>query len=107
MRNISKSILFLSFFTFAGQAMATSINQKQQNQHQRIKQGVVSGELTKKETRRLVKGQKELNRMQRRAKSDGVVTRKERTRLHAKAGLESAKIANNKHDKQKRRKAGN
>jgi len=107
MKSISRTLILLSLLTLAGQAMATSINQKQHNQRQRIAQGVATGELTKKETKRLVNGQRELNRMQRRAKSDGVVTRKERVRLHAKAGLESAKIAKNKHDKQKRRKARN
>ncbi|MDQ7049912.1 MAG: hypothetical protein Q9M92_10375 [Enterobacterales bacterium] len=107
MKNISKIILFLSVFTFAGQVMATSINQKQQNQRQRIKQGIASGELTIKETKQLVQGQRQLNKMERRAKADGVVTHKERARLQAKAALESRKIAHNKHDRQKRRKARN
>ncbi len=78
------------------------LDERQQNQKQRIKQGIKSGELTKKETRRLVNGQKQLNKMERKAKSDGIVTKKERVRLQHKANKESAKIAHNKHDKQKR-----
>ncbi len=105
MNLLAKSFLLVSLVFVTDQVLATSLDQKQQNQRQRIKQGVVSGELTKKETKRLVKGQKQLNRMERRAKADGVVTRKERARLHKKANRESAKIAKNKHDRQKRDKA--
>jgi len=103
MQSLSKTLILISLLMLAGQAMATSINQKQHNQRKRIAQGVATGELTRKETKRLVNGQRELNRMQRRAKSDGVVTPKERARLQGKARLESAKIAKSKHDRQKRR----
>ena len=81
------------------------LNERQSNQKARIVQGVQSGELTRHETRKMLKGQVQLQRMENRAKADGVVTRNERVRLQHKANVESAKIAHNKHDRQKRAKA--
>lgn len=102
-----KALTILCIGLFSGQLFAGTpvLDERQQNQKQRIKQGVNSGELTKKETKRLVKGQAQLQRMENRAKSDGVVTKKERAKLQHKANKESAKIAKNKHDRQKRKKA--
>ena len=40
------------------------------------------GELTAKETKQLTKQQAKIRKMERRAKNDGVVTKKERVRLH-------------------------
>ena len=81
------------------------LNERQSNQKARIAQGVKSGELTRKETVRMVNGQRQLQKMENRAKQDGVVTKKERARLQAKASKESAKIYRNKHDKNQRPKA--
>ncbi|TQV89055.1 hypothetical protein [Aliikangiella coralliicola] len=94
--------ILLSSQTFAE---TPKLDARQANQKNRIIQGIDSGELTKKEANRLVQGQRELNRMEKRAKSDGIVTKKEKARLHNKADKESAKIAKNKHDRQKRAKA--
>lgn len=99
------SIVMISAISSSAFAGTPVLDQKQQNQKQRIKQGVKSGELTKKETKRLAKGQAQLRKMERKAKSDGVVTKRERARLQHKATKESAKIAKNKHDRQKRAKA--
>ena len=97
----------LAFGLMSSQLFAATpvLNERQENQKERITQGVKSGELTKTEARRLVKGQAQLQRMEIRAKSDGVVTKKEKVRLQHKANKESAKILKNKHDKQKRPKA--
>jgi len=81
------------------------VDKKERHQKARIVQGVKSGELTRKETKRMVRGQKQLHRMERRAKADGIVTKKERVKLNWKANKESRKIFRNKHDKQKRPKA--
>jgi hypothetical protein len=78
------------------------LNQRQHNQAQRIGQGVRSGELTRPETRRLVHGQRELRRDERRAKSDGVVTDRERARLQREADQQSRRIYRQKHDAQDR-----
>lgn len=96
------SLLLVSAHSSAGTPV---LDKRQQNQKARIHQGVKSGELTKRETGRLVKGQRQLRKMKNHAKSDGNVTRKERARLQHKANVESRKIGINKHDRQKRRKA--
>ena len=83
-------------------AFATNINKRQANQQSRIAQGVASGELTAWETAKLQKGQMQLARMEKKAKRDGVVTKKERIALQAKADKESAKIKRNKTDDQSR-----
>lgn len=78
------------------------LDQRQYNQAERIKQGVRSGELTRVETKGLVRGQVQLRRMEARARSDGEVTARERGRLQKKANIESRKIYRQKHDNQTR-----
>ncbi len=79
------------------------LDQRQQNQAQRIQQGVRSGELTRPETRRLVRGQRELRRDERAAEADGMVTARERARLQHEANQQSRRIYRQKHDAQDRR----
>lgn len=79
-----------------------ALDQRQQNQAQRIRQGVRSGELTRPETRRLVHGQRELRRDERAAKADGVVTARERAGLQHEANQQSRRIHRQKHDAQDR-----
>ncbi len=78
------------------------LDQRQQNQAARIRQGVASGELTRAETRRLVHGQQHLRRLERRAKADGDVTARERARLEHAADVQSRRIYRQKHDAQDR-----
>ena len=108
MKNLVKTITAVSLsVVFSGSVMAGTpgVDNRQDNQQIRIVHGMKSGELTVRESSRMIKGQIELQRMENRAKSDGVVTRKERVRLHHKANVESGKIYRNKHDGQKRKKA--
>ena len=108
MKNLIKTAAAITLvFTFGGQVMADTpkLDNRQDKQKARIAQGVKSGELTKKETARMVNGQIQLQKMENKAKADGVVTKKERARLQHKANKESAKIYHNKHDNQKRPKA--
>ena len=78
------------------------LDTREQNQRQRIVQGVRSGELTRPETRRLVKGERRLHRHEHYAKSDGVVTPAERARLQRNSNRMSARIYRQKHDPQSR-----
>lgn len=71
---------------------------RQEHQRERIVNGVRSGELTMRETRRLAAGQVHLNRVERRAKADGVVTRRERGHMQHKANQQSRRIHRHKHD---------
>lgn len=103
MKNVKSLVAVGGLLLFIGSnAFATNINARQANQNVRIAQGVASGELTVWETARLQKGQAELNRMERRAKRDGVVTKRERAALNAKANKESAKINRKKNNHQSR-----
>ncbi|HPF26752.1 MAG TPA: hypothetical protein P5528_09160 [Steroidobacteraceae bacterium] len=91
-------------FLYMGVAVADTplLDQRQQNQRDRIVQGVRTGELTRTETRRLVAGQANLRRLEARAKSDGEVTARERVRLQREASQQSRRIARQKHDRQSR-----
>jgi len=88
----------------AGWAADTPLlDRQQQQQRQRIHQGVNSGELTRPETRQLVRQQKRLHQHEAQAKSDGVVTTQERKRLRDHAQQSSRNIYRQKHDSQRRR----
>jgi len=78
------------------------LDARQSNQRDRIAQGVRSGELTRPETRRLVRGEVRLHRHERIAERDGVVTRAERYRLDRNADRMCKRIYRQKHDRQSR-----
>lgn len=78
------------------------LDKRQANQEARIEQGVKSGELTKPEARRLTRSEERLERHEEQAKADGVVTKKERAKLHNEADRTSARIHRQKHDRQDR-----
>ncbi|MGH8263553.1 MAG: hypothetical protein ACRET4_08735 [Steroidobacteraceae bacterium] len=94
-------ILGLAAPVFAGDR-TPKLDKREHNQRQRIAQGVRSGELTRPEARRLVRGEKRLHRNERIAKSNGVVTPAERARLQAEANRMSGRIYTQKHDPQTR-----
>ncbi len=77
------------------------IDQRQDNQQKRIDAGVKSGELNKKEAARLEKGQDRVQRMEDKARADGKVTKKEAARIEHTQDRQSARIYDQKHDKQK------
>jgi hypothetical protein len=78
------------------------VNARQQNQRQRIQQGVRSGELTRRETGKLVREQRDVRQLERAYKSDGELTRAERVDLHQEQNQASRHIYNQKHDAQDR-----
>ena len=61
-----------------------------------------SGELTGREAARLEKGHAKVQRMEDNAKSDGVVTARERKRIAHKQDKQSKRIAHEKHDQQRK-----
>lgn len=72
-------------------------------QQERIKEGVESGELTKKEARRLEKMQRRTERKEAKDRIDGGgLTAAERVKKQKRENINSAKIAKQKHDAQKR-----
>lgn len=76
------------------------IDAREVRQQKRIDQGVASGQLTVRETRRLEKGEAHIDAVQARAKADGTVTAQERRHLTTLQNRESRAIAREKHDKQ-------
>jgi hypothetical protein len=75
---------------------------RQHNQRSRIVNGVQNGRLTMRETRRLAGGQVHLNRVERRAEADGVVTGRERAHMQHEENQQSRRIYRQKHDAQDR-----
>jgi hypothetical protein len=82
-------------------AETPAIDQRQANQEQRIDQGIAKGQLNQREAERLNKRQERINGMEDKAKSDGIMTKKERARLHAAQNRASKNIHREKHDRQK------
>jgi hypothetical protein len=85
------------------QANTPVIDERQANQDQRIDQGISSGQLNEREANRLNKQQEHINKMEDRAKSNGVMTKKERARIVAAQDRASRHIAREKHDRQGKR----
>ena len=87
---------------YSTSSMAVMINEQQHNQQARIQQGVVSGELTKRETVRLSKQQIKIQRKEMRFKSDGQFTKKERALVQRDLNRQNKAIYRQKHDQQQR-----
>jgi hypothetical protein len=96
---VSGMTLFMNGFVYA-QTETPVIDQRQMNQEQRIDQGISSGQLNRREARRLDRQQDRIDRMENRANSDDVVTGKERARIGAAQNRASRHIAREKHDRQ-------
>lgn len=85
-------------FCFTISSADAQAGKRARNQHQRIKQGVQSGELTKAEAVNLRTDQKDIRQDVKEAKADGVVTRDERKEVKQEQRQESRKIFRKKHN---------
>ena len=101
MKTIAKLAVIVTLATSTS-VLAASINDRQDNQQARIKQGVVSGELTAKEATKLSRQHVKNQRKEARFKSDGNFTKRERAIVQRDLTKNSATIYKQKHDKQKR-----
>lgn len=101
MKNVLLAVLAVSLLAFNAEARR---DQKREHKQQtRIKAGVKSKELTVGEAKRLRKGQKHIDRMQKKFKADdGVVDAKEKMRLENAQDKQSAKIYKLKHNEKER-----
>ncbi len=88
------AILGLSVISFAqeGENKPPNINERQQNQRERIKDGVQDGDIKKKELARLAKEQAHIRQQERRFRSDGEFTRIERARVQRNLNQSSRHI---------------
>lgn len=96
------AVIFTAGMAYA-QAETPGIDQRQANQEKRIDQGIASGQLNQREANRLDRQQDRIDRMENKAKADGVVTKGERARIGAAQNRASRHIARGKHDAQGRR----
>jgi hypothetical protein len=78
------------------------IDRREYRAQQRINQGIRSGELTRREARRLEAGLARIRIDERFARSDGNLSPRERARLNRELNHESRNIYRQKHDGQDR-----
>jgi hypothetical protein len=78
------------------------VNARQHVQGDRIRQGILSGELTRAETRGLLGQRRDIRQDERLYRSDGVLTRAERRDLHRQLDGLSRDIYAQRHDAQGR-----
>jgi hypothetical protein len=104
MRKLVALLIPIAFMTVmhANAQTTPRVDQRQQNQHDRIRHGIASDELTRREAAHAVQDQRHIRRSERRAKADGHVTRRERARLHHQQNQASRELRRNKHDAQTR-----
>ena len=104
MKRLLLSFAALLIFTVGiyAQSQTPGINQRQRNQQARIHQGIRSGELTQREARRLQRQRLAIQTQKRIAKSDGVVTRCERTGIYRHQNFASKNIYYKKHNNRHR-----
>ena len=74
------------------------VAKREHRQAVRIFDGVRDGSLTFRETGRLIRGQARIRRNEYRYKADGVVTPRERVRLHRQLNRQSRRIWRGKHN---------
>ena len=101
---MKKVILFFTLFTgitfFVAAQSTPKATKTQVRQSNRIAHGVANGELTRHEARQLKRQQKHIQNEKRLAKSDGVVTRRERAEIRRDQKLANRSIYRQKHDVQ-------
>lgn len=107
MKRFTKTILGISAATvlMTGALYAGTddprIQKREENQQQRIDQGVKSGELSPAEAGRLERQQTKIKQNEARMKSDGKLTKKERRKLTREQNRASKNIARKKHNQKK------
>ena len=97
-----KTIVLAAIITSvtAGAAFAGTpwIEKRQYNQVDRIAKGASSGQLTPRETARLWKGQIRVQNLKTQAEADGIVTFRERARIHRAQTVQGARIFWKRHN---------
>ncbi len=101
--SILLSVMFVLALGVTVSAQQTpGVDRREHRQQRRIRQGVRSGALTRREAARLERQQRRTRHIEAKAKSDGTVTRRERVRLQRRENRTSRHIYRQKHDAQKR-----
>jgi len=99
---INKLILAATFSAIVvpvfAQTATPKIDAREQQQQQRIANGIASGQLTAKEAQHLEGRESKLQADEKAAKADGVVTAKERRQLTREENRDSRAIYQKKHN---------
>lgn len=87
-----------------GHPRVNQVNRRQARQQQRIRQGVRSGALTRREAGHLERQQRRINRQKRRdmARHHGHLSRREQARLNRRQNRENRRIFRKKHNRRVR-----
>lgn len=93
--------LILSLAVLLSAQQAASIRNQQVNQKNRIRQGVKSGELTRHETKVLIKEQRKIQKTKVRAAGDGIITKREKAKISSMQKAASKDIYRKKHNNRK------
>lgn len=101
MKNLMVAILAMTVLVATAEARRDQ--NREPHQQSRIKQGVQSGSLTRKEAKKLHKGQKHVDNLQKKAMADGEVSGHEKLRIEKAQDSQNRKIYRQKHDEQNRR----
>lgn len=91
-------MLMISLFISVDMAQAGKAGNRQIKQQKRIHQGVKSGELTRKETLRLEREQRRIQKTKKEVGKDGKLTPKERLRLEQQQNKANRDIYRLKHN---------
>ncbi len=94
-------VLSLVFSSMTAFVWAGEVKKREENQQNRVAQGVKSGELTAGETARIEKGEQKIEADRKAALADGKMTRKEKKKLNREENKESKKIHHLKHNEKK------
>ena len=98
MKTIVLAAVIASLTASAALAGTPFINKRQNNQVNRIVNGVNGGQLTPGETAKLVNGQLRVQNLKTQAQADGVVTFRERARIHRVQTVQGARIFWKRHN---------
>ena len=94
--------LGLSVAASAQNTNTPRVDRREHNQQRRIRQGVRSGELNRREARRLRRQERVTRAQEAAARADGTVTKRERRHLNRRENRTSRRVYRQKHDQQKR-----
>ena len=94
------AIASMGAFAQGTAAVTPRVDQREANQQARIEAGVASGQLNRREARRLEREQAQIRAAERHAKADGVVTPRERRQIERMQKQANANIHAQKHDGQ-------
>jgi hypothetical protein len=95
---IALAVASIGAFAQGSMVPTPRIDQREANQQARIDAGVASGQLSRREARRLEREQAQIRAAERNAKADGIVTPRERRQLERMQEQASANIRAALHD---------